>query len=847
MFIKNKYVLQALIGRTLRIMALSVLVAVGLNGQVDLPVHDYSEERTFEIGGVEVEGNQYSDANAIRTIAGLQTGNRIVLPGPDIPKAMKALWRLRLFTDVQIVQTKAVGDVVFLLITVVERPRLSGHAFTGVKKGQHDDLNAEINRFLNKGGIVTNDIKANAVSALKWFYRDKGYHDVEVEVEEVIDTGRVNAVRLVFDIDKKERVKVSSIEFEGNLAVKDRKLRKVMKNTKKRWTIFKKSKLVRADYKEDKKSIVSYYNTVGYRDARIAGDSMWRDDKGHINLLIDIDEGNQYYFRDISWKGNSLYTNERLSEVLGITKGDVYNKELLDARLSFSLDGRDVTSLYMDDGYLFFTVDPIEIAVENDSIDLEMRIFEGPQATIDRVTVAGNDRTHEHVIRRELYTRPGEKFSRSAIIRSQRQITNLGYFNPENLNINTPVNPSRYTVDIEYSVEERPSDQLELSAGYGGFTGLLGTLGVTFNNFSIRNLFNRSAWHPLPMGDGQKLSLRAQSNGRFLQTYNFSFTEPWLGGKKPNSFSVGSVFTNIDRTAVGQLGRLQIIRGFTGLGTRLRFPDDNFISNTTINLENIYLDEYPGFVGEGRTIRTGRFNNFNIRQTIARNSISDPLFPRSGSRISLTMQFTPPYSLFRKDNNFDEVRFEEKFKWLEYHKWRLDAEWYFTLIGKLVLKSSIKLGILGFYDENIGIPPFERFELGGDGLTNQQQAIIGRDIFALRGYEVTDLPANDPSVGGASVFQKISFELRYPISTNPNSTIWIHSFLDGGNSWVGTRNYQPFNMMRSTGIGLRVFLPMFGLLGFDYGFGIDKFDDYNPNRGLSDFGRFNFIIGFEPD
>ena len=814
--------------------------------QDEMPVHNYQEEKAYEIGGVEVIGNEYSDANAIRTISGLHTGNRIVLPGPDIPRAMKALWRLKLFTDVQITQTKVIGDVVFLEIKVVERPRLTGHAFIGVKKGQHDDLNAEIERFLTKGGVVTNDVKANAVSALKKFYRDKGFLDAEVNVQELQDSGRVNAVRLVFNIEKNDRVKVASIQFDGAEAVKHRKLRRVMKNTKRKPSLFKRSKLVRADFREDKNSIIDYYNTIGYRDARITGDSMWRDDKGHVNLIIQLDEGNQYYFGDISWKGNSLYSDEKLTEVLGITPGEVYNKELLDSRLSFSLDGRDVTTLYMDDGYLFFSAEPVEVAVDNDSIDIEMRIFEGPQATIDRVGIAGNDRTHEHVIRRELRTRPGDKFSRSAIMRSQRQIMNLGYFNPENMDIQTPVNPSRYTVDINYTLEERPSDQLELSAGWGGFTGLLGTLGVTFNNFSIRNIFNREAWHPLPMGDGQKLSLRAQSNGRYLQTYNFSFTEPWLGGKKPNSFSIGSVFTNIDFTAIGRIGRLQTIRGFVGFGTRLRFPDDNFISNTTINLENIFTDEFQGIVANDRIISKGRLNNFNLKQTIARNSIADPLFPRSGSRISLTMQLTPPYSLFRKKEISDE-NFEERYRWMEYHKWRFDAEWYFTLIGKLVLRTSYKFGMLGYYDDEIGIPPFERFELGGDGLTNQQTAIVGKDIFALRGYEVTDLPANDRAVGGASVFQKVTFELRYPISTNPNSTIWVHSFLEGGNSWVGMKNYEPFNMKRAAGVGLRVFLPMFGLLGFDYGFGFDKFDTFDPSRKLSDYSRFNFIIGFEPD
>ncbi|MEM9992298.1 MAG: POTRA domain-containing protein, partial [Bacteroidota bacterium] len=477
------------------------------------------------------------DDNAIISIAGLRVGNNIRIPGGDIPKAIKALWKLRLFTDVQVYKTKTIGDVIFLEIAVQERPRLVGHSFRNTKKTYHDDLNDAVNKYLLKGGIVTEDVKVNAAEEIKEYFIEKGYLDADVNVLEVEDTIRTNAVRLVFDIDRKERIKIKDITFEGN-TIKARKLRGLLKNTRRKRRLFASSKLIQSDYKEDKKALINYYNTIGFRDAQIIEDSIWRDEKGDLMLNFEIDEGNRYYFRDLVFKGNSIYDDEALYKVLGIEKGDVYNQDLLNTRLSFSQDGRDVSSLYLDNGYLFFQVDPIEVAVDNDSIDLEIRLYEGPQATIDKVTIKGNDRTHEHVIRRELRTLPGQKFSRSDIIRSQRQVINLNYFNPESLGINTPVNPQRGTVDIEYSVEEKPSDQLELSAGWGGNRGLIGTLGVSFNNFSIRNIAKRETWNPLPQGDGQRLSLRAQTNGQFFQSYNASFTEPWLGGRKPNSFTV---------------------------------------------------------------------------------------------------------------------------------------------------------------------------------------------------------------------------------------------------------------------------------------------------------------------
>lgn len=842
-----------ILGLLLFSLGAAVATAQTAADTTDLPIFPYEQAQDYEIGGVRVSGAQYTDEQALIAIAGFRIGEKIRVPGGGITKAVHALWNLRLFTDVQILLERKQGKVVFLEIAVQELPRYTRHSYTGIKKNKHEDLNGVLDRFIQKGAILTENAKVSLINGMEDYYIKKGFLNANVAIKTSPDERATNGVKLEFVIDPGKRVKIQDIRFTGNQNVKAKVLRKKMKNTSRKKKIFKKSKLVDSEYQEDKRAIEAYYNTVGFRDARVVRDSIWRTPKGEVMLELTINEGARYYFRNVTWKGNTIYDTKFLDQVLGITKGDVFNQELLDSRLQFSQDGRDISSLYLDNGYLFFRADPVETAIDNDSIDLEIRIYEGPQATIDRVTIKGNERTHEHVIRRELYTRPGDKFSRSDIIRSQREIVNLGYFNPEALGINTPVNPDRGTVDIEYTVEEKPSDQLELSAGYQPRTvfargGVIGTLGVTFNNFSLRNIKNRETWNPLPQGDGQRFSIRGQTSGQNFQSYNASFTEPWLGGKKPNSLTVAGVY---NRFAYGFEGsstyqRLGILQGSVSFGTRLKVPDDNFIFRASLDVQQLSLTNWTGFRDDrGRFVTQGKYNNFSLGLTLARNSINDPIFPKSGSLLSLNVKATPPYSFFRDQAFYEQDDVQKIYQFVEYLKWRVDAEWYTTLVGKLVLRSQAKIGILGQWSSKTGLSPFERFELGGDGLNNQNFGLNGRNIVSMRGYDVADIMA--PFPGGAGVFNKYTLELRYPISLNPQSTIFVTAFAQGGNAWLQARDFNPFDLRRSAGMGLRVFLPMFGTLGFDYGFGFDKPQLINTGAKWTQFAKFNIVLGFEPD
>jgi len=670
------------------------------------------------------------------------------------------------------------------------------------------------------------------------FYIEKGYLNATAEVREVKDSTFANRVVLIIDVDKKNRIKIHSLEFEGNTYFSDKKLRKAMKETKvKKWyKIFTSSKFLDEKYQEDKAKVIAKYTDKGYRDAKIVSDTVFKHDEKTVDIRITIDEGKQYYFRNITWVGNIKYTSHVLDSILGIRKGDIYEGSVLDERLFMNQSGRDISSLYMDDGYLFFSVTPVEVNVENDSIDLEMRIYEGKQARINKVTVVGNVKTNDRVIMREIRTKPGELFSREKIIRTQRELAQLGYFDQEKLGVNPKPNPIDGTVDIEYTVEEKPSDQLELSGGYGS-NQLVGTLGLSFNNFSARNIFNGASYSPLPSGDGQKLSLRAQTNGKYYQSYNASFTEPWLGGKKPNSLSV-SIFRSIQSNGVskGELNRqsIEITGASVGLGKRLKKPDDYFTNYIEASYQYYVLNNYGGTF----LFANGYSNNLSFQESISRNSVDAPIYPRTGSTVSLTLQFTLPYSLFN-DIDYRTATDAERYKFIEYHKWKFSSSWFTKLAGNLVLNTKIQYGFLGLYNRNVGASPFERFYLGGDGLSGY--ALDGREIIALRGYannSVTPRNANNAQVGG-TIFDKYTLELRYPLSLNPSATIYLLAFAEGGNSWLKFNEFNPFSAKRSAGMGVRIYLPVFGLLGLDWGYGFDEI----PNDPGVNKGQFHFSIG----
>ena len=808
---------------------------------------DYSQPAEFEIGEIKITGAETADQKTILSMAGFRRGDRIRIPGAETSRALKNLMRQGIFYDVQIFKEKVIGDVAILEIKVKERPRLGAHSFKGVKKSRHGDLNNAVKNYLIKGMIVTDHEKTNAANAIKNHLNEKGFADAEVMVHEAPNFSG-NSMRLVFNIEKGKKIKVAKIVLNGNKNIKNKKLKKLIPTKEKR-KLFASSKLIRSEWEAGKKNIIQYYNTKGFLDAEVLSDTIFRNKKGEVISQINITEGQQYFFGNINFEGNNKYTDGQLANILKIKKGEIYDVQKLEERLHFSQTNDDLTGLYSDDGHLFFNVQKEVAAIRNDTVDLNIRLYEGPLATVNQVVIKGNDRTNEHVIRRELRTQPGTTFSRADLIRSQRAIANLGFFDPEKIHINTPVNPEQSTVDIEYTVEEKNTDQFELAVAYGGpEVGITGTVGVTFNNFSLRNITDRSTWNPLPMGDGQMLSLRAQSNGKAFQSYNLSFTEPWLGGKKPNSFSFATFYTrntNGLNNSSDAFSAISTFGGTVSLGTRLNWPDDNFVSTTSLNVRKYNLNNYSDGLfksDDGQAVTDGDFYNINIQQTIARSTIDNPLFPTSGSKIALTAQLTPPFSLFN-NKDYSNLDIRERFRFLEYHKVRLDAEWYTSLSKKLVLKMGAKFGYVGAYNKNIGTSPFERFLLGGDMFSNNSNSILGTDNVTMRGYELEDFENNivDGEIVATPLYNKFTMELRYLIASNPG--IYVLAFAEAGNSYQDFDSYNPFDLKRSAGLGLRVQVPMFGTLGFDYGIGFDK----AGANTLGQMGRVSLVMGFEPE
>lgn len=816
-------------------------IGLGFNRKTDKKEEttiDYSNPKEYEIGGIEVTGVDYLDPVAIIGISGLRVGDRIKVPGTEISLAINKLWKQGLLGNVAIKVAKVVGDKIFLEYVLSERPRLSKFTFEGVGKGQRNKLTDEVG--LTRGKIINNVMIKGAKIAVQRYYKEKGFRNIDVKVIQRDDTTLTNYAYLIFQIDKGDKVKVSELNFEGVTAFKEAKLNRKMKKTNEKAlrNLFRPKKFLDSEYANDKKELIAFYNRNGYRDAEIVDDSIYDTSESTVGVTLHIDEGQQYFYRNISWEGNYVYNDATLSRVLNIKKGDIYNPEELDKRLSFNPNGLDISSLYMDDGYLFFNVTPVEVRIDNDSIDIEMRVFEGEQATINKVIIEGNTLTSDHVIRRELRTVPGQKFRRSDIIRTQQQLSQMGYFDPEQIDIAPEPNMNDGTVDIRYSLVEKPNDQIELSGGWGGAFGFVGTLGLTLNNFSLRKLSQLQVW-PIPKGDGQQLKLRLQANGRRFQTYTFTFTEPWLGGRKRNSFSfnlqhsVQRLFSNNFGFLGEQIGSLQVYGATVSLGRQLSWPDDYFSLTNAISYQNYTLNNYnAGFRG----ISNGGFNSFIFRTTLARNSVDSPIYPRNGSEMTLSLSLTPPYSRLGRDQRFESV--EQELSLVEYHKWMFDNSWFMPIIGDLVLNARAHFGYLGRYNPSTANVPFERFIMGGSGLTFGN-FLLGTDIISLRGYEDNSVtPTETPREGGA-IYNKYVMELRYPITLGQAASIYVLAFAEGGNTWNLNQGYNPFDVRRSAGVGARIFMPAFGLLGVDWGYGFDSV----PGAPDASGPQFHFTIG----
>ncbi len=836
--IASRFLLLFLIGMSASSLSFAQIKMGGDNGStIQL---DYAAPQEYEIGGIKASGVRFLDPNALISITGLRVGDKITIPGDQISGAVKKLWKQKILGDVQVAISSIEGNYIFLDFKLTERPRLSKFKFIGVKKSESDDIRESIR--LIRGKVVTDAVLSKTKTKIERYYTNKGFRNAEVQVVQKDDSLSKNSVILEINVRKNDRVKIESIVFNGNNSFTSSKLKRKMKETKERkfYRLFKASKMLPGAYSKDKQAIVDFYNSKGFRDADISMDTIYDVEENRLNVEVSIKEGQEYVFGNITWEGNYLYSDDTLARILNIKKGLAYSKDVLDKKLNFNPSGQDITSLYMDKGYLFFNIMPVEVRVDSNRIDIEMRMYEGEQATINNIMISGNTVTSDHVIRREIYTLPGQKFSRSALIRSQQALSGLGYFNNETIGINPIPDPVTGTVDIEYSLEEKPSNQITLSGGWGGIQGVVGTLGLVYTNFSARKILKLKEYSPLPSGDGQRLSIQGQANGRSYQNLAISFTEPWLGGRRPNSLTISlnrSVirrFTNF--TSGIQTGAMFITGANIYLGRRLRKPDNYFQLTNSIGINNYRIEgdyEVP-LIDEGVEyfIRNASFNNLNFKTSLSRNSIDNPTYPRRGSQFTFEVALTPPYSMFRgKDVQFDDVK--EKYKWVEYHKWALNFISYSTLSRdkkkRLVLSNKAYFGVIGNYNKGFGSGPFERFVLGGTGLQGfgVTSFLLGQDYVGLRGYDdnsqlLNKLGGSQRTPVGGIAYTKFTSELRYLVSDNPMATIYGIGFFEAGNNFHSYQSINPFQMFRAVGSGVRLFMPMFGgLLGFDFAFPLD--------------------------
>jgi len=798
---------------------------------------DYFNPKEYIIGGTTLTGTKYLDKEVIITLSKLIKGETVTLPGDATANAIKTLWANGLFDDIKINISKIEEDSVFFDIEVVERPRLSSFELTGVSKSQKTDILEKLNAKSGKS-IINDNLYNSTTATVTKYLSEKGFFFTKVEYKTKPDPNAENSQILEVIVEKGRKVKVHEINFTGNKDFSSRKLRKFLKKTHQQafYKVFGSGKFNKEKYEEDKLKLVEKMHDKGYRDAAILKDSVYQYSEKAVGIKIDLFEGKKYYFGNITWSGNAKYSTIYLEKVLGIEKGNIFSESKLETRLKGTGNSDDVSSIYLNDGYLTFNVDPIQTKIYGDTVDVEMRIYEGPQYTNNRITVKGNTITNDRVVMREIRTKPGDKFSKELLIRTVREIGQLGNFD-EAKTVPTPKpNPADGTVDIEYQVEEKPSDQVELSGGFGGGR-IIGTLGLTFNNFSLRNLFNPKAYRPLPKGDGQKLSLRGQTNGSYYQSYSFSFSEPWLGGKKPVSFGL-SAFTSSQKYPLSTGGNQSIrLNGVTvSLGRRLNWPDNYFQLTHSINANQYILENYPGYL-----FATGTSYNFNLTQELSRDSRDSPIFPTGGSFFKFTIQATPPYSLLNK-TNYAIASDKQRYRFTEYHKWKFESQWFQRVAGKLVFKAQAQFGFLGTYNSAVGQSAFERFKLGGDGMQGFD-FLQGSELIAMRGYSNnsvvpvgSDLTKAQSS--GSPIFNKYVLEFRYPVIASPSATAFLVTFAEGGNTWDRFSDFNPFNIRRSVGVGAKIFLPIFGLLGIDYGYGFDAI----PGDASANKGQFHFSI-----
>ena len=810
---------------------------------------DYSNKKSYKIEAIDVVGLEFIDRSNIIKMTELEVGKIINVPGDLISESIKKLWDQNLFSDIKISINKIDSNKINLEINLTELPRLSKFKFEGkISKSDISSLKEDLN--LISGSVISKNTISNSSNIIRNFYISKGFYSIKIDSKVEDDKQSKNSKILVFKIDKGKKVKIKNIEISGRkkilnsskkfldksdstFIISDSKFKRLMKETKEKkwWRFFKVSKYIDENYENDKNSIIKKYNELGYRDAKISFDTILINDDNTISINIKVDEGEKYFFGNVFWIGNKIYSNDELSKRLSINSGDIYNQTFLEEKLFGNANGDDISSLYLDDGYLFFNASPSEIVKENNYIDLNIKLYEGDKAKVNKVNVIGNSKTNDHVIMREIRTKPGDLFKRSDIMRSQRELNNLQYFDPEKFDVKIEPNQSRNTVDITYVVSEKSTDQINLQGGWGAGR-VVGSLGFRFTNFSSKKFFTKDAWRPLPSGDGQTLSISASSNGIYYQNYNLTFVEPWLGGKKPNSLSV-SAYKSISSN--GQTGNdrqsIEITGVSLGLGKRLKIPDDYFTLYNGITFQRYDLNNSQSFF----SFNNGYSNNFNLNINIGRNSIDQLIYPRSGSKFNLSLKLTPPYSLFSKNEDFANMTDQERFKWVEYYKWKFTSSWFSAFNDKLVLNNRAEMGLLGAYNSQIGISPFERFYVGGDGLSGMGYVFDGRELISLRGYSNNSV---SPQTGG-TIYTKYTSELRYALSLNPTSTVYVLAFLEGGNSWDNFDFYNPFEIKKSAGFGVRIMLPMVGMMGIDYGWGFDEILN-NPDANG---GQFHFSIG----